>query len=796
MIKTILLSIAFLLLFAGCVSKEILPVEVKPAAKKIDYLVDVKPILDKRCVVCHSCYNSPCQLKMSSFEGIDRGGSKVAVYNAERLRAADPTRLFIDAQTTQQWQSEHGFHSVTSSSLKNSNYNDSLLVSLLDAKRKNPKSIGDYYPEADNLTCAKDKGELEDYLDDHPNNGMPFGFPQLSDEEFTIISQWLQQGALGPDDKQQSKITSPSTITAKKIDKWESFLNNRDVKHQMTARYLYEHFFLAHITFDKNSNEFYELIRSATPPGEAASIIPTLRPYDDPGAERFYYRFRKIHSTIVHKTHMVVMFNDDMFKRFNELFIDVKWNEQPHVVGYDPTISANPFIVFAQIPPKSRYQFLLDNSEYIIRTFIRGPVCKGQIALNVIHDHFWVMFMDPEYDLSIKYPNFINQHSDKLRMPIENGSSDSVFKLFSDKYIDDAIKYNEERERFYSIIYKDGLDYNAIWKGNTSKDAPLLTVYRHFDSASVHKGALGNLPRTLWVIDYPLFERIYYALVAGFDVYGNVGHQTNIRRYMDRLRVEGESYFLDFMPKEQRQSIFNSWYVNQHFLAGEKSRYLPSSMPSKISFNSDDAKREMVEYVVEHHLNRSAGISFDKINYFRAGEKHPSLPEKFETKDDLIQAIRAVSRPGTAFIQAINGYNSNLAYIRIRIPQRKDLFLSVVVNRWHDNVSFMFDEKKRLDPTKDETDFIFGSIGSYPNFFFDIEKKDLADFFDLLVNYQDKPEYIAKLLKYGVGRGDDSFWSHYDWFQKRFYEDDPLQAGLYDLNRYYYHAWGDELPQQ
>lgn len=792
MMKSLLLPIVFLLLLAGCASKEILPVAVKPTDKKIDYLADVKPILDKRCVVCHSCYNSPCQLKMSSFEGIDRGGNKAAIYNAERLSAADPTRLFIDAQTTQQWQNEHGFFSVTSSNTENSNFNNSLLISLLDAKRQNPKSIGDYYPEADDLTCAKNTGELEDYLDDHPNNGMPFGFPQLSEKEFTVISQWLQQGALGPDGKQQLKITSPSTVTAKKIDKWESFLNNRDAKHQMTARYLYEHFFLAHITFDESGDEFYELIRSSTPPGEPASIIPTLRPYDNPGAERFYYRFRKIHSTIVHKTHMVVLFDNDAMKRFNELFIDTQWSEKPHVMDYDTVNSANPFVVFAQIPISSRYQFLLDNSEYIIRTFIRGPVCKGQIALNVIHDHFWVMFMDPEYDLSVRYPNFVTQHSNELRMPIENGSSDSVFKLFSDKYINDAIKYNEERAKFYSIIYKDGLGYDAIWRGNTAKDAPLLTVYRHFDSASVHKGALGDLPRTVWVIDYPLFERIYYALVAGFDVYGNVGHQTNIRRYMDRLRVEGESYFLDFLPKDQRQEIFNSWYVNQHFLAGEASKYIPSSMPGKIDFSTNDAKREMVEYIIEHHLNSLTDIKLDKVNYFRAGEEHPPLPEQYKTEDDLIQAIRAVSRPGTAFVKAINGYNSNLAYIRIRIPQKKDVFLSVVVNRWHDNVSFMFDEKKRLNPTKDEADFIFGSIGSYPNFFFDVHQKDLADFFDLLTNYQDNPEYIAKILKYGVGRDEDGFWDHYDWFQKRFYEDDPLQAGLYDLNRYYYHAWGGQ----
>ena len=35
---------------------------------------------------------------------------------------------------------------------------------------------------------------------------------------------------------------------------------------------------------------------------------------------------------------------------------------------------------------------------------------------------------------------------------------------------------------------------------------------------------------------------------------------------------------------------------------------------------------------------------------------------------------------------------------------------------------------------------------------------------------------------------DDRFWETYDWFQKRFMEDEPVKGGLLDLNRYYYHA--------
>lgn len=43
----------------------------EPPDRQLDYFIDVEPILVKRCVVCHSCYNSPCQLKLSSWERLE-----------------------------------------------------------------------------------------------------------------------------------------------------------------------------------------------------------------------------------------------------------------------------------------------------------------------------------------------------------------------------------------------------------------------------------------------------------------------------------------------------------------------------------------------------------------------------------------------------------------------------------------------------------------------------------------------------------------------------------------------------
>lgn len=779
-----LLSLSLLLAFlAGCVSKALPPIKVDIPSRPIGYLQEVKPILEKRCTVCHSCYNSPCQLKLDSFEGLDRGATKEAIYNAIRLKSMDPTRLFVDAKTTQEWRKKN-FFSVTQSNAGDGQ-NNSILLQLLDHKMKNPVSSGEYKPEADELTCSENRNELGSYLEKHPNRGMPYGFPPLKQDEFSLIAGWLVQGAHGPSADEQKALETPKPDDAVAIAQWEAFFNADDTKHVVTARYLYEHLFLAHIKFGTTTNEFYELVRSKTPPGIPIDLIATVRPYDPPGTDRVYYRFRKIYSTIVNKTHMVFELDDAHMTRFQELFIQPEWLQPPHVVGYDAKASANPFKTFEQIPPRSRYRFLLDNSHYIIMTFIHGPVCKGQIALNVIDDHFWVMFMDPDHDLTVNYPGFLKFHNNRLRLPTESGSDKKAISALLDDYRKWAVEYYRARQDLYTTHMYGGLGYDAIWKGERPTDAPILTVYRHFDSASVHRGVLGNLPKTLWVIDYPLMERIYYALVAGFDVYGTMGHQLAVRLYMDELRVEGESNFLDFLPPTERRKIMQSWYGE---LSIDDEDYYPSGLPAGISFVTADPKREFVETVVDKELKSDLGIRFDRINYLRGGADYPPMPKQYANHHDYMQAFRSISRPGTPFISLINDSEANLAYVRIRGNNGKDYVFTMVANRWHDNVADLIGEDGRLDPAKDSIDFIRGMIGSYPNYFFDVREEDLPDFLDLLATFNKSQKNIKRLAKYGINRADDRFWETYDWFQKRFNEDEPVRGGLFDLNRYFYRA--------
>jgi len=759
----------FIILFTACSTKPLDPVEFDELKKEISFENEIKPLLDKRCVSCHSCYNSPCQLKLSSFEGIQRGATKKNIYE-NRIKADDPTRLFIDATNEKQWRKK-GFFSVLDSMEES---NESIMMQYLFQKNKNPLNIGTYSPESDKLTCVKDKEELTDFFDKNPHKGMPYGFPALKKQEYNLLMTWLKQGAIN-DTKKETK----TNLEIEQIKKFEDFFNNQNIKYKVSARYIYEHLFLAHVSFDDNSGNFYELIRSKTPSGQTPQVIPTRFPYEGINGN-FYYRFQKIESTIVHKTHMVYKLNNEKLARYYDLFIKPIWEQKPYLPMYDTNICANAMKIFEQIPLSSRYQFLLDDVNYIITTFIRGPVCKGQIALNVIQDHFWVMFLDPKYDLSIQDRYFLHDNLSNLSIPNEYGEDPSLYKTF--KALDNyelAKKYETNKALVYKQYYPNGLVMDAIWKGNKNQENDsILTIYRHFDSASVHKGALGDIPKTLWVIDYPLLERIYYSLVTGFDIFGNTAHQLLVRTHMDRLRIEAESNFLEFLPKDSRVDYFDSWY--EGWLAQYLSVYTPSNNKVDIAYQTKDYKKEFVEKLFEH-----TNMKKDPINFIEDGYKKTPNKTTYNIKEEIEESFKTLTLPNSSkLIQNFNDTGSNLAFIKVELNSGENLIYSFVINRWHKNVALLFDEESKLDSSKDRINIIKGFVGSYPNAFVIVKQNDLGDFFNLLQNYEDTEIDNKKLLNYVVNRANPNFWEIFDWFDKEFKKQDSLEYGLFDLNRY------------
>ncbi|HET8710818.1 MAG TPA: fatty acid cis/trans isomerase, partial [Spongiibacteraceae bacterium] len=255
-----------------------------------EYYRDIKSILDQRCVVCHGCYDAPCQLKLDSPEGIQRGATRAVVYDSARVLEAAPTRLFVDANSVAAWRTKDFFSVLNEGEQSSqSNLDNSILYRMLKLKIEQPLPEGPL-PAAIDTSLDREafcprNDDFERYANEHPLQGMPFGLPPLSDAEFSKVKSWLETGA---------RVATPpplSTKAEKERAEWERFLNRSDMKSQLMARYVYEHLFLADLYFEGgDTREFFKLVRSRTPPGEPIDVIATRRPYDDPGVAHIYYR--------------------------------------------------------------------------------------------------------------------------------------------------------------------------------------------------------------------------------------------------------------------------------------------------------------------------------------------------------------------------------------------------------------------------------------------------------------------------------------------------------------------------
>ena len=728
----------------------------------------VQSVVEKRCVVCHGCYDAPCQLKLSSPDGLLRGASKEPVYKASRLKNAPLTRLGIDAGSEAEWRTL-GFFPVQHNPAI-SEANPSVLSQLLEHGRANPPPENAPLPSEIDLDIKRElacpaPGETDAYIADHPHGGMPFATAPLSGDEYELLADWARSGAPLPGGNRDI----PDKV-ADRIGDIEAYLNGES--GALVARYIYEHLFLAHLHIEGDDpRHFFRIIRSRTPPGEAADEIATRRPFDNPGRAPFHYRLIPIDGTILHKEHMVYGIGPERLARYRALFSGTP----PSVTepGYSDAAGGNPFTTFAAMPAEGRYRFLLDDALYFVRSFIRGPVCHGQVAVDVIEDRFWVSFLDPKSDLSVTDPSYLQAAAPLLDLPVSAIGGD--LKERASKFLSEGpAEYLRFRDKRYNSApsHADGLTYDDIWDGDGTNTSARLTIYRHFDNASVVTGFAGAVPETAWVIDFPLFERIYYDLVAGFDVFGSVEHQLTTRLYMDGLRREGETIFLSFLPPDVRKPLHDEWYHGPlaSLIDWVKEQPVDISTPTGIDFATGDPKAEFLDAI----LKRGEGLwpLFDPINRCSGDDCAPDASIAGQLRE-----LASRDGPWVKFLP-------DLAILLVGTDSGRPLIFSLVHDKAHANVAFLFREESRREPENDRLTIIEGQLASYPNFYFRVDKARLPEFVVALAGMETQSDYMQFVHTYGVRRGSAEFWPSVDAVQDALDSQDALQSGLLDINRY------------
>ncbi|HEY6081545.1 MAG TPA: fatty acid cis/trans isomerase, partial [Polyangiaceae bacterium] len=527
--------------------------------------------------------------------------------------------------------------------------------------------------------------------------------------------------------------------------------------------YLFEHLFLASIHFEGADEAFFRLVRSHTPPGSPVSEIATRRPFGDPKTTRPYYRFVLRDERPLDKTHMPYALGPERLSRFRGWFWDPSY-EVTELPGYDSEDASNPFKVFAAIPQQVRYRFLLEEAQFFMMGFIKGPVCRGQAALNVIRDRFWVTFLRPDTPWIQEEGQALSQVSDDLALPAEHGSDASLTDWlgYSSRHSD----YMKQRWAFFRRATKDGQQVTPelIWDGDGNNQNAALTVFRHFDSATVVKGLVGGRPRSTWVLGYPILERIHYLLVAGFDVFGSAGHQLATRLYMDFLRLEAESLFLSFLPPGRRVELGDYWYRG---VTGSEKRAVAMALqgadvPPGIQYRTRTPERELLQLIQQ----RLEPVRAHDFELSRAAVEDRAL---LQSLDDQ-WGSHVAELPETSFLMVTGADGKRWHY-------------SILRDSAHANVATLFDDDDIRKREEDELTVAPGFLGAYPNALFAIGRNDLPGFVAAVAKLRSPDDYRALRQRYGVLRSSPRFWAHADQLQA---DRDRLGGearGLLDFNR-------------
>jgi len=738
------------------------------------YLSQVQPIFDRRCAVCHSCFESACQLKLTSADMLIRGANS-HLPTGGLLKAAPRTDLMV----TLEQQRRGGFYSVTEG---NSN---SILVNVLLAGNDKSNLPVEKYVKPEDRMCVTSVDAFQKLdLQKQKSLGMPYYMAALSSSELKILMAWASSGSKTPSESTMQRLAQPKQPAV--ILAWENFFNNREWKARWTARYLYEHLFTAHFYFEQSPGEFYELVRSKTSAPEKIDEITTQRPFDMPWMlqHNFYYRLRKVQSTIVDKQHFVYKINKDTMLELKNLFWFSNWNGTPESNPFN-FADKNPFVAFEHIPAQARYRWMLKNAKMLLDMDMRSDNCHGNGAAGPLRDNFLFMFVKPESDVSVRYLDFFKHANQYLQM------ANTVFSnlMLNVSFKSNQEKYSQIKQKYQKALFPNGFTFNDIWDGENGTQMPFFTIMRHEENVSVHEGPWGPRPRVSLLLDYVSFERLYYNCVGLSTLFDNINDKIGTVLYLRDMGREAEEQLLSFIPEELREKVRAEWIQGE----GRKHMYDASKFSLKFNRNllnisefkidSNDPYGSLMDYL----LLKSGRFSKRVIgtNYYPTSQDTPQYAKLKALSIAMSkEEVKGEGNRATHF--------PNISYLIVKGENQSINYYTIIANRFYEYVNYLkLEEPTGLNfgriPKKDTMNIFPEVIANYPMKIYIVDETNLDKMISDMKSVKNRSDYVAFDKIYGLQKLNSNFWNIIDHLQTYYIRKDIINNGSLDLHDYGVH---------
>lgn len=736
----------------------------------------VQQILAGSCATCHQCSTSPCQLKLTESGGVQRGANAYNIFTELFKSDKGSTIRIKDTEGKSREELDKlGFYSV----LKGGE--NSEMYKLIEAGLKQNEPGFDL-TAAWNLYQKGPRDLKFDALMNDPKKiaerlshfglGMPFGTTMRKQDAMKLL-EWIKAGAPGPTKEAQEVIATPRD--PKIVAEWETFFNQSTPKGKLAMRYLFEHMGFAKIHFDESKDgrgDFFEMVRSSTPPGQPIKEIVTDINSDDPKGE-FYYRLKKHTGIIAAKDTTVFHLTGDVKKHWDELFLKSNWNVSK-VPSY---ASGNPFENFDQIPAKIRYQFMMENSHHMINAMVQADVCTGGTATYAIRDRFGVVFLKPDADPTAIDPKLGGKAYDHLDPAATSLDGPGMDRLYSQRF-----------EQKMKELRPNGITIDDIWDGSNLSDPndksrsdknAFITVFRHNTNASSHQGPIGQFPETMALVDYANFERLFYDLVVNYKPWEGPVHKTGTWTTMSLIRGKWENTFRFLAPEQMRKDLYDE--TTKGFGALTETPMLGKGLPTGLK--DIDPKKPMQSIVSQ--LRKHLGPTVAPETILDPDPMKPvdaSVPDQVTDRDSLEKALHALTLKRGGYSSAI----PETTWITVKDDKGNDLDYTVLVNRVYKSNSrlvgyFANDIPIPLLnnhlPDQDSLSVVRGHIGAFPELIMELPMRDVSG----VVKDATRGELKTVRNKYELKRNSTAFAEYIEREHKKRVND--LDSGIVDISR-------------
>jgi hypothetical protein len=238
------------------------------------------------------------------------------------------------------------------------------------------------------------------------------------------------------------------------------------------------------------------------------------------------------------------------------------------------------------------------------------------------------------------------------------------------------------------------------------------------------------------------------------------------------------------MPPEVRAAMRDSWYRGTAALRKLSADHVVvnEDMPVQITYRTPDPKAGFVE-LVSRRLGTLAGPE-DVLNRCMQPPCYRTGAGRLEGHvEGSLQTL--TSKPASLDAMKFVDFMPDVSFLRISTgdPDR-DLAYTLVRNKMHTNVAFMLDEHKRREPEKDTLTVYRGLLGSYPNFMFSVPQHSIDEFAGALHTARTPDQFRVLVSRYGLSRTHPEIWGNFHWLVEFMRRTHPVEAGVYDMNRY------------